>query len=102
MNAGRRLSWNFNGRKRHGDVAQSRLKAIQGRSDAQRKVYLISAASSKYEEAKKEHQLAAKLFQSGSLSQAAMNRANSNLETAKSELSEAKGSLNARAYEVAQ
>ena len=84
------------------DVAKSRLKAVQGDSDAQRKIYLISAASSKYEEAEKEHQLAAKLFQSGSLSQAAMNRAKSNLEAAKTELAGAKESLGARAVQVGQ
>ena len=47
------------------DVAESRLKAVQGNSVAQRKIYIINAASSKYESAQKEHQLAAKLLESG-------------------------------------
>ena len=84
------------------DVAKSQFKAVQSGSNSKRKIHVISAASSKYEEAEKVQELAAKLFQSGSLSQAAMNRANSNLKAAKSELSEAKESLGARAYEVAQ
>ena len=88
--------------KTNRDIAKSQLKAVQSESDAQRKIYVIGAASSKYQEAQKEHQLAAELFQSGSLSQAAMSRANRNLEAAKSELAEAKKSLGAQASQVGQ
>lgn len=82
------------------DVAESELKAVQGTSNAERKIHVINAASSKYESAQKEHRLAVKLLQSGSISQAVMDQVKSNLEAAKSELAEAKKSLGARAVEV--
>ena len=84
------------------DVAESRLKAVESVSVSQRKINIISAAGSNYEAAQKEHLLATKLFQSGSISQAAMDRASSNLGVAESELAEAKESLGARAVEVQQ
>ena len=84
------------------DVAESRLEAVQSVSVAQRKINVINAASSKYKSAEKEHRLAAKLLQSGSISQAVMDRANSNFEAAKNELAEAKQSLGARAIQVQQ
>ncbi len=84
------------------DVAQSRLKAAESISDAQRQIQLINAATSKFESAEKEHRLASKLLQSGSISQTVMDRAASNLEIAKSELAEAKKSLGASAVQVQQ
>jgi len=68
------------------DVARSRLKAIQSDSQTQQKIQTINAANSKFKLAHKEHQLASKLLQSGSISQAEMDRAKSNLEIAKSAL----------------
>jgi len=82
------------------DVAESRLKAVQGVSTAQRKIHVINAASSKYESAKKEHRLAVRLLKSGSISQAVMDQAKTNLEAAESELAEAKKSLGAKAVQV--
>jgi len=84
------------------DVAQSRLKAAQSDSQTQRKIQTINAANSKFQLAQKEHQLASKLLQSGSISQAAMDRARSNLEIAESALAEAKKSLGAKATQVQQ
>ena len=82
------------------DVAQSRLKAAQSVSQAQQKIQLINAANSKLQLAQKEHQLAGKLLQSGSISQSEMDQAKSNLEIAKSALVEAKKSLGAKAAQV--
>ena len=82
------------------DVAKSQLKAVEGGSVAQRKIHVINAASSKYQSAEKEHRLAAKLLQSGSISKATMDQAENNLKTAKSELAEAKKSLGAQAVQV--
>ena len=84
------------------DVAKSQLKAVQSDSDAQRKIHVINAATSRYESALKEHRLAAKLMKSGSISQAVMDRADRILEDAQSDLAEAKKSLGAKAYEVQQ
>jgi len=84
------------------DVAQSRLKAIQSDSQTQQKIQTINAANSKFQLAEKEHQLASKLLQSGSISQVEMDRAKSNLEVAKSALVEAKKSLGAKAIQVQQ
>ena len=84
------------------DVAQSQLKAVESVSSAQRKINLINAASSKYESALQEHRLAAKLLQSGSISQAVMDLAGSRLEAAKSELAEAKKMLGGTASQVLQ
>ena len=84
------------------DVAQSRLKAAQSDSQTQRRIQTINAANSKFQLAQKEHQLAGKLLQSGSISQAEMDRAKSNLEVAKSALVEAKKSLGAKATQVQQ
>ena len=82
------------------DVAAAELKVVQSDSDAQRKFHAIAAASSKYEEAQNEHQMAAKLFDSGSLNLAAMEQVSKNLETAKSELTDAKESFKATADQV--
>jgi len=82
------------------DVAQSRLKAAQSVSQAQQKIQLINAANSKLQLAQKEHLLAGKLLQSGSISQSEMDQAKSNLEIAKSALVEAKKSLGAKAAQV--
>ena len=84
------------------EVAQSRLKAAQSVSQAQRKIQIVRAANSRFESAQKEHQLAKKLLRSGSISQSEMDRATSNLETAKSGLVEAKKSLGAKAVQVQQ
>ena len=84
------------------DVAQSRLKAAQSDSQAQQKIQTINAANSKFQLALKEHQLASKLLQSGSISQAEMDRVKSNLKIAESALVEAKKSLGAKATQVQQ
>jgi len=84
------------------DVARSRLQAVKSVSESQRKIQIVKAANSKFDAAQKEHQLAAKLLQSGSISQSVMDRAASNLEIARSELSEAKKSLGAKAVQVQQ
>ena len=84
------------------DVAESRLKAAQSVSQTQQKIQIINAANSKLQLAQKEHQLASKLLQSGSISQVEMDRAKSNLEVAKSALVEAKKSLGAKATQVQQ
>ena len=84
------------------DVAQSRLQAVESVSDSQRKIQIVKAANSRFDAAQKEHQLAAKLLRSGSISQSVMDQAKSNLEVAKSELSEAKKSLGAKAVQVQQ
>ena len=62
----------------------------------------INAANSKFQLALKEHQLASKLLQSGSISQAEMDRVKSNLKIAESALVEAKKSLGAKATQVQQ
>jgi len=84
------------------DVAQARLKAAQSDSQTQQKIQTINAANSKLQLAQKEHLLASKLLKTGSISQAEMDRARSNLEIAESALTEAKKSLGAKATEVQQ
>ena len=84
------------------DVAQARLKAAQSDSQTQQKIQAINAANSKLQLAQKEHLLASKLLKTGSISQAEMDRARSNLEIAESALTEAKKSLGAKATEVQQ
>ena len=84
------------------DVAQSRLKAAQSDSQTQQKIQTINAANSKFKLALREHQLASKLLKTGSISQAEMDRARSNLEIAESALVEAKKSLSAKATQVQQ
>lgn len=84
------------------DVAESRLKAAQSVSQTQQKIQIINAANSKLQLAQKEHQLASKLLQSGSISQAEMDRVKSNLKIAESALVEAKKSLGAKATQVQQ
>lgn len=84
------------------EVAKSRLKAIQGITETQRKIQLIKAAKTKFEAAQTEHSIALNLQKSGSISGAAMNRAVSNLEIAKSELEQMKKSLGASAVQVRQ
>lgn len=84
------------------DIARSRLQAVKSISESQRKIQIVKAANSKFDAAQKEHQLAAKLLQSGSISQRVMDRAASNLEIARAELSEAKKSLGATAIQIQQ
>lgn len=84
------------------EVAQSQLKAVKSVSQAQRKIQIVKAAKSRFESAQKEHELATKLLKSGSISQSVMDRATSNLEIARSGLSEAKKSLGAKAVQVQQ
>ena len=84
------------------DVAESRLKAARSETEAQRKFQIIKVANTKLQSAEQEYRLAQKLFSSGSITPSTMEQATSNLKIAKSELSEAKESLGARAIVVEQ
>ena len=82
------------------NVAEAELKAVKSDSDAKQKFHAMTAASSKYKEAQNEHQMATKLFESGSLNRAAMDQVSENLEAAKSELADARESFNETANQV--
>jgi len=84
------------------DVARSNLAAVKSATETQRKIQVIQAAKSKYEFAKKELEVAKRLFESSSISRQTMDRVTSNFKIAAAELEAGKESLGARATVVTQ
>lgn len=84
------------------DIAQSNLNALKSPTVTQQKIHLIKAASAKYQLAKTEHEIAQRLYQSGSISAVAMDKANSKLKVALAEFESRKKSLGARAVQLKQ
>ena len=84
------------------DIADSYLKAVKSASQTQRKMQSIKAANVKFELAQKEYEIATRLFDSQAISRSSLDRANSNLRIAETELQAAKQSLGARAVQVRQ